>query len=72
MRRVNMITSVFGIPVKYETWDKQNALPLYITGNYEFYTAYIANMRCIILSPAEELTTLPALKKTDKKNPERR
>lgn len=25
-----MLTSVFGIPIKYEAWNKQNSLPLYI------------------------------------------
>ena len=58
-----MFTNVFGIPVKYEAWNHQDSLPVYIAGSYEFCTAYIGDKRCIMLSPTEELATLPALKK---------
>ena len=58
-----MITDIFGISVKYETWNHQDDLPVYISGSYAFRTAYIADRRCIILTPTEELVTLPALKK---------
>ena len=58
-----MRTSVFGISITYEAWNKQNSLPLYIAGSYDFHTAYIADKRCIMLTPTEELATLPALKK---------
>lgn len=58
-----MLTSVFGLPIKYEKWDKESSIPLYIAGGYEFYTAYIEDVRCIVLVPTEELVTLPALKK---------
>lgn len=58
-----MCKNVFGIPVKYETWNKQDFLPLYIAGGYDFRVAYFADKRCIIIKPAEELATLPALKK---------
>lgn len=58
-----MRESVFGIPIKYESWNKKSSLPLYIAGSYNFCTAYIADKRCIIMKPIEELVTLPALKK---------
>lgn len=58
-----MIKDVFGISVKYEMWNHQDDLPVYISGSYDFRTAYIADRRCIILTPTEELVTLPALKK---------
>lgn len=58
-----MLTDIFGISVKYETWNHQDDLPVYISGSYDFRTAYIADRRCIILTPTEELVTLPALKK---------
>ena len=58
-----MLTSVFGISIRYEAWNRQESLPVYIAGSYDFYTAYIGNKRCIILIPTEELATLPALKK---------
>ena len=58
-----MFTSVFGIPIKYEAWNHQDSLPVYIAGSYDFHTAYIGNRRCIMLAPTEELATLPALKK---------
>ena len=38
-----MFTSVFGISIKYETWDHQDSLPVYIAGSYDFHTAYIGN-----------------------------
>ena len=59
----NMLTSVFGISIKYEAWNHQDSLPVYIAGSYDFQTAYIGNRRCIMLAPIEELATLPALKK---------
>ena len=58
-----MLTSVFGISIKYEAWNHQDSLPVYIAGSYDFHTAYIGNRRCIMLAPTEELATLPALKK---------
>ena len=59
----NMLTSVFGISIKYEAWNHQDSLPVYIAGSYDFHTAYIGNRRCIMLVLIEELATLPALKK---------
>ena len=43
-----MFTSVFGISIKYETWNHQDSLPVYIAGSYDFHTAYIGNRRCIM------------------------
>ena len=42
-----MLTSVFGISIKYEAWNHQDSLPVYIAGSYDFHTAYIGNRRCI-------------------------
>ena len=58
-----MLTSVFGIPVRYEVWNHQDSLPIYIAGSYDFHTVYIGGKRCILLVPIEELATLPALRK---------
>ena len=46
-----MLTSVFGISIKYEAWNHQDSLPVYIAGSYDFHTAYIGNRRCIMLAP---------------------
>lgn len=58
-----MIDNIFGLCIRYEPWDKKSILPLYIVSNYQFYTAYIENIRCIVIIPIEELPTLPSLKK---------
>ncbi|WP_295248511.1 MarR family transcriptional regulator [uncultured Catenibacterium sp.] len=58
-----MIDHIFGLSIRYEPWDKKSILPLYIVSNYQFYTAYIENIRCIVIIPTEELPTLPSLKK---------
>ena len=58
-----MLESIFGIPIKYEIWNKKSSMPLYIAGSYDFRTAYISDKRCIMMKPKEELVTLPALKK---------
>lgn len=50
-----MLTSVFGISIKYESWEHRDSLPVYIAGGYDFQTAYIENKRCIMLAPTEEL-----------------
>lgn len=36
-----MINEVFGIPIKYENWNKQGSLPLYIAAGYNFQIAYL-------------------------------
>lgn len=58
-----MLTSVFGLPIRYDVWEKQGSLPLYISGNYQFRVAYIMDKRCLMLKPVSELASLPALKK---------
>lgn len=58
-----MIDHIFGLSIRYEPWDKKSILPLYIVSNYQFYTAYIENIRCIVIKPIDELPTLPSLKK---------
>lgn len=58
-----MIDNIFGLSIRYEPWDKKSILPLYIVSNYQFYTVYIENIRCIVIIPIEELSTLPSLKK---------
>ena len=40
-----MLTSVFGISIKYEAWNHQDSLPVYIAGSYDFHTAYIGNIQ---------------------------
>ena len=32
-----MLTSVFGISIKYEAWNQQDSLPVYIAGSYDGY-----------------------------------
>lgn len=32
-----MFENLFGIPIKYEIWNKQSSLPLYIANSYDFY-----------------------------------
>lgn len=61
------LLNIFGIKAAYEKWNKQGALPLYITSGYEIQTASLNGCRCIMLTPAEELASLPALKKQIKK-----
>lgn len=58
-----MIEHIFGLSIRYEPWDNKSILPLYIVNSYQFYTAYIENIRCIVIKPIEELPTLPSLKK---------
>lgn len=58
-----MIDHIFGLSIRYEPWDNKSILPLYIVSNYQFYTAYIENIRCIVIKPIDELPTLPSLKK---------
>lgn len=58
-----MIDHIFGLSIRYEPWDNKSILPLYIVNSYQFYTAYIENIRCIVIKPIDELPTLPSLKK---------
>ena len=58
-----LINEVFGIPIEYDCWNKRELLPLYISGSYSFKIAYVNNIRCIMVTPIEELDTLPVIKK---------
>ncbi len=58
-----MVTNIFGIPIKYEQWNKENSLPLYISGSYDFQVAVIDTQKCIMLILKDEPATIPALKK---------
>ena len=58
-----MLRNVFGIAISVEDWNHQDSLPVYMSDSYNFNTAYIADKRCIILTPKGALATVPALKK---------
>lgn len=49
--------------INYKSWDKKQALPLYVAGNYEIDEAIVSNNRFIVMSPIGDLPTLPAMKK---------
>lgn len=58
-----MKTDVFGLTINYKSWDKKQALPLYVAGNYEIDEAIVSNNRFIVMRPIGDLPTLPAMKK---------
>ena len=58
-----MKTDVFGLTINYKSWDKKQALPLYVAGNYEIDEANVSNNRFIVMRPIGDLPTLPAMKK---------
>jgi hypothetical protein len=62
-----MLANIFGIEIKYAKWNKENALPLYITESYDFQVAMMDTQKCIMLTLKDELATLPALRKHIKK-----
>ncbi len=64
---MDLLTKLFGMQVKFENWNKKDFLPLYIADSYDFQLALINGIHCIVITPSEELVTLPALKKQIKK-----
>ena len=64
---MDILKDIFGLQVEYERWNKQGALPMYIAGSYDFLIAILNGCRWIVLSPTEELVTIPALKKQIKR-----
>ena len=58
-----MKKDIFGIELHYEDWNRQRELPLYISASYDFKVATILDLRCIVLTPKEELSSLPTIKK---------
>lgn len=58
-----MKTDVFGLTINYKSWDKKQALPLYVAGNYGIDEAIVSNNRFIVMRPIGDLPTLPAMKK---------
>ena len=43
-----MLTSVFGISIKYEAWNQQDSLPVYIAGSMIFaqHIQYLVRCSC--------------------------
>lgn len=62
-----MMESLFGFPIKYEAWNKQNSLPLYIANGYDFCGIVIGKKHCVTIKPRGELANLSALKKQTEK-----
>lgn len=58
-----MLTNIFGIQIKYESWNKKKSLPIYILNSYDFYVANLKTVRCIMLQPLYELHSIPTLQK---------
>ncbi|MCD7808367.1 MAG: MarR family transcriptional regulator [Erysipelotrichaceae bacterium] len=54
---------IFGLTIQLEDWEKQNKLPLYIINNFFIQKATINEIKCLALSPQEDLPTIPSLKK---------
>ena len=63
-----MKTDVFGLTINYKSWDKKQALPLYVAGNYEIDEAIVSNNRFIVMRPIGDLPTLPAYEKAYRKD----
>jgi hypothetical protein len=61
--QAKMLTNIFGIPIRYEQWNKENYLPLYIAESYDFQAAIVDAQRCVMLTLKDELATIPALRK---------
>ena len=62
-----MRKEVFGLPIKYEVWNKKEDLPLFIADGYDFKSADINGKRCIIIATVYSLPALPELKKQIKR-----
>lgn len=62
-----MLSNIFGIPIKYEQWNKEDSLPLYLADSYDFQVAMVDTKRCIMLTLKDELATIPALRKQIKR-----
>ena len=57
-----MLISVFGISIKYEAWNHQDSLPVYIAGRVIFIQHILKTDAVDNATLTEELATLPALK----------
>ena len=60
---MEILTKVLGIETDYEPWNHKEELPLYIMDSYEFQGIWLNGRRGILLTPVEELATIPSLKK---------
>lgn len=60
---MDILTKVLGMKTEYEHWDMKDSLPLYITESYQFQGINIEGQRCILISPVEDVETIPTLKK---------
>lgn len=60
---MDLLKNLFGTGIEYNDWDKESALPMYIADSYQFQLAIIQGIKCIMITPKQELETVPALKK---------
>lgn len=60
---MDILTDVLGMTARYTPWKKEKKLPFYLSAGYEFQRAEIDGCFCILISPKEDLPTIPALKK---------
>ena len=60
---MEILTKVLGIETKFEPWNHETELPLYIADCYHFQGIRLDGHRCILLTPTEEMGTIPSLKK---------
>lgn len=63
MDAMKMLTDLMGLEIKCIEWEGVKELPFYLTMLYEFRKAEIDECECIIISPKEDLPTIPALRK---------
>lgn len=67
-----MLISIFGIPVKYEKWNKANSLSLYITASYKFQATIIDTQQLAPLYFYSDKRSLYMMKATEKNSIDRR
>lgn len=52
-----------GLNITYNTWDKENDIPLFISNNFNIQSCIINGIECLCLIPYGELPNLNALRK---------
>jgi len=60
---MDILTDVLGMKIEHRHWNGVEKLPLYLSSGYDFRKAEIDLCECLLVTPKDELPTLPALKK---------
>ena len=63
VKTLEFITETLGITVTRNIWKESNKLPYFLSDEYNFQSVTLDSLKCIFITPKEELPIINTLKK---------